>query len=134
MKKAFFIILFFLIVCLSGCKVEHPVIVLNSNPITKNNIYDIEQTFGRNKRVYYAVLSPKGFKDSVIRVQIIKKDEKTQHWGYSIYDSQEKNIDTNKKFYLDYFITREKGYYIIQIFELRNLSKPIARNDFWVFE
>lgn len=134
MKKILLFGLMFLTFFLCGCDKERTIVVLNAKPITKANVFEVQQAFNVNQKIHYAVLAPKGFKDKVIRVQIVKKDEKTQHWGYQIAESQDKYIDSKKKFYIDYFVAHEKGYFLIRVYELKNLDTPIARSDFWVIE
>lgn len=117
---------------LSGCDKQKPVLVMNSQKITKETVYNVEQNFKIRQRINYALLMPKGFKDSVIRVQIIKKEQKTAYWGYKIYQAQDFAIDKGKNYYINFFTIPEGGYYIMRIFELRDLDKPVAILDFWV--
>lgn len=78
------------------------------------------------------MLTPKGFRDEYIRVQIVKKEEKTNHWGYKIYWSKDYRIDTTQKEFMSYFVIDEPGYYFMQIFSFDDFDRVIVRNDFWI--
>lgn len=132
MKK----ILVSLIICLmflvSGCDRQKPVLVLNSKTITKETVNYPVQNFNVRQKINYAVIVPKGFTDSVIRIQIVKKDEKVANWGFKIYQAQDICVEIGKKFYIGYIIAPEKGYYVMSVYEIKNLEKELSRMDFWV--
>ena len=132
MKKVFAILIILCALFVSGFSRKQAVIVLNSQPITKETVNRPVQDFQKNQRINYALIVPKGFKDSVIRIQIIKKNEKVANWGYKIYYTDDICVDTSKKFHIDYFTIPEKGYYIFRAFEVRNLDEALAIADFWV--
>lgn len=129
-------ILLGLIICImflvSGCDREKPVLVLNSQTITKETVNFPVQNFSAHQRINYAIIVPKGFTDSVIRMQIVKKDEKVANWGFSIYQAQDICVETGKKFYIGYVIAPEKGYYIMSVYQIKNLDRELSRMDFWV--
>lgn len=132
MKKTLSLLILSFSLLVSGCDKEKPILVLNSQVITKDTVNYPVQNFKIRQRINYALLMPKGFKDSVIRMQIIKKDEKVANWGYKIYQAQDIPIDTSKNYYIGYFTIPEKGYYLMRVFEIRNLDKQLAIMDFWV--
>ncbi len=132
MKKILTILIVFVGLIVSGCDKDKPILVLNSKAITKDTVNFPVQEFRKNQRINYALIVPKGFKDSVVRIQIIKKNEKVPNWGFKIYQSEDVCVDSTKQFYIDYFTIPEKGYYIMRAFEIRNLDKALAIADFWV--
>lgn len=132
MKKILSVVIIYFVVLLSGCDKEKPILVLNSQPITKQTVNYPVQNFNIGQRINYALIMPKGFSDSVIRMQIIKKDEKVSCWGYKIYQAQDLWVDISKKFYIGYLTIPEKGYYVMSIYEIKNLDKELSRMDFWV--
>ncbi len=104
----------------------------SSQPIQKTNIQNVGRFFPAQTRVYYLLLNPKGFRDEYIRVQIVKKEEKTYHWGYKIHWSKDYHIDSSQKDFMSYFVINEPGYYFMQIFSFDDFDRVIARNDFWI--
>lgn len=103
----------------------------SNRPVQKENLM-VGRNFRAHERVYYTLLNPKGFRDDYIRVQIIKKEEKTDHWGYKIYWSKDFHIDASEKEFSSYFVIDEAGYYFMQIFSFDDFDRVVARNDFWI--
>ena len=104
----------------------------SSQPIYKENVKNVGRTFLSGEKVYYFLYNPKGFKDDYIRVQIVKKSDKTRHWGYNIYWSKDFHIDSSKNDFSSYFVINEPGYYFMQIFSFDDFDRVVARNDFWI--
>ncbi|GBF23340.1 hypothetical protein tpqmel_0744, partial [Candidatus Gastranaerophilus sp. (ex Termes propinquus)] len=73
----------------------------------------------------------KGFREHVIKVQIFKKDEKSEFWGYSYAYNRTCELE-HDNFYRDYVVFHTGGHYVMQVFYLSNLQQPIALADFWV--
>lgn len=132
MRRVLWILLFFCCLFLCGCKKDQPLLFFNSQPITSQTINHPGRNFSANQPIYYILIVPKGFKNDYIRAQIVKKDEKTAHWGYKIYQSKDFRIDRTKNYFINSFVLNEPGYYFMQIFPFNNFDVPIARNDFWV--
>ncbi len=132
MKQILCVLILCLAIIVSGCDKNKPILVLNSKPITAKTVNYPVQNFEVGQRINYALIMPKGFNDSAIRLQIIKKEEKAAYWGYKISQTYDRNVDTSKKFYIDYFTINKSGYYIIRAFEINNLDKQLAIMDFWV--
>ena len=109
------------------------VVLFNSQPITAKTVEYPETTFKTGQKIHYVILSKKGFKGNALKVQIIKKDkaDKTEFWGYKPTLSRSVELE-NPNFYIDYIVLHEKGYYIMQVFELKNLQTPVGYGDFWV--
>lgn len=137
MKKIFLLALIPIIFVMSGCSKEekqYPFLALHAQPITKDNVFDVEQNFKLGERIYYLIWSPKGFKSDSIRVQILKKNEKYSHWGLSLYDSTDELVDPTLKYYKDYFVINQTGLYLISIFQADDYKTPLIRANFWVSE
>jgi hypothetical protein len=125
-------ILFLASIILCGCNKEEPLLFFNSQPITEQSMQTPSRNFEAGQPVHYILIVPKGFKSSHIRAQIVKKSEKTYHWGYKIYQSRDFSVDMTKKYFINYFVIHEPGYYFMQIFPFNDFDRPLARNDFWV--
>lgn len=114
------------------CRKRKALLLFNSQPITNQTINHAGRNFKAGEKVYYILLNDEGFKDDYIRVQIVKKEEKTNHWGYKVYWSKDYEIDTSLKYFKSYFVIDEPGYYFMQIFSFDDFDWPIIRNDFWI--
>ena len=114
------------------CRKHKALLLFNSQPITNQTINNAGRNFNAGEKVYYILLNKEGFKDNFIRVQIVKKEEKTNHWGYNVYWSKDYEIDTSLNYFKSYFVIDEPGYYFMQIFSFNDFDWPIIRNDFWI--
>lgn len=128
----FTILLFLSLIVLCGCDKNEPLLFFNSQPITRETFNTPERHFSAGQTVHYVLLVPKGFKNEYIRAQIVKKDEKTPHWGYKVYQSKDFRIDTTKNYFINSFVIHEPGYYFMQIFPFNDFDRPLVRNDFWI--
>lgn len=118
---------------LIGCTKDPFVVFSSQNPKEGLNREQLSVLFRKEQPVYYAIIAPKGFKGEMIRVSLSKKDTKSEFWGYANYRNQTVKVNGNK-YFSDYYVLREDGIYIMQIFELKNLSKPIATGSFRVYD
>lgn len=116
------------------CRKRDALLLFNSQPITNQTINNAGRYFKAGEKVYYIVINEEGFNDNYIRVQIVKKEEKTNHWGYKVYWSKDFEIDSSLKYFKSYFVIDEPGYYFMQIFSFDDFDWPIIRNDFWIKE
>ena len=133
MKKFLVICLIFTSIFLCGFKNKRPLVLTSSMPITQENQQYLTKYFEINQKIYYAILFPRGLKKGVYRVQFFTKDDKSEFWGYKHsrhYDFKVSEKDT--KYLSDYLVMLQKGHYIVQVFNLDNVNKPIALGDFWV--
>ena len=104
----------------------------SSQPIQKEFVNNVGRHFRAKERIYYLLDTPKGFRDEYIRVQVIKKEQKTNHWGYKLYWTKDFHIDSTENSFMSYVVIDEPGYYFIQIFSFDDFDRVVARNDFWV--
>lgn len=114
------------------CRKRDALLLFNSQPITNQTINQAGRHFKAGEKVYYILINEEGFNDDFIRVQIVKKEQKTNHWGYKIYRSNDYEIDSTLKYFKSYFVINEPGYYFMQIFSFDDFDWPIIRNDFWI--
>lgn len=113
-------------------KKNRPLLLFNTQPITSSTVNNPTRYVKAGQRLYYLLIVPQGIKDDYIRVQLIKKEQKTEHWGYKIYWAKDFNIEKGEKYFTSYIQIDEAGYYFLQIFSFDDFDWPLARNDFWV--
>ena len=68
----------------------------------------------------------------MIRVQVYKQDDKVERFGYTIYQTKDFILDTNKNYFINDLIIGGKGHFIMQIFYLNDKNFPIVRGEFWI--
>lgn len=118
----------------AGCKKNDPIILFNKQPITAETLLQNSMEFDLNRRIYYIFITQKPIKSDYIRVQIVKKDEKTGIGGLKIiYANDFKVYQDQIYYYTNYIVLHETGHYYMQIFSTDNFEKPLARSDFYVF-
>ena len=132
MKKV--LLLFILsIFLLCGCVAERGFILFNSQPFTRENLESHRKTFERGNRIYYLFVAPERLKDKYIRVQVFKITDKAAGGGAEVLRTKDFRLMKDQKYYhSDYFILYEKGRYILQVFAMSDLQRPLALNDFFV--
>lgn len=133
-KKA---IIFTLLLCLSvftsGYKKNAPIILFNSQPITAETMLNNSKEFQTGERIYYIFITEKPFHGDLIRIQLLKKEEKTSIGGYKIISANDYRVQQDQVYYYnDYFVINERGCYVLQVFSLDKLDKPLARDYFFV--
>lgn len=131
MQKFLLIIFLLLIISLPVAAKQKADLILSAAPISSSTT-KLERYFEQNRKIYWIIMPKKKFKDSVIRIQIMKKSDKVPYYGYSIAFTRDIPIDMDKKYHTDYFTLQENGYYIVRIFEIRDLETPIATSDLWI--
>lgn len=136
MKKT--VVLFFILLLIPffacGCDDRKPGILFNNEPITRHNLKHASRTFEKGKRIYYLFYSPKKIESEFIRVQIGKTFENAPKGGYTVVMSRDHRImKQNVFYYYDNFVLYQPGRYVMQIFDIENLSEPITWNYFYVY-
>ena len=133
MKNIFFtIILIFSCFLLSGCDKKSPYLTFNSNPINTKTVYQAQKVFKPNQTINFALLMPKGFKQEYLSMQIVKRADNIPQGGITIYMSKDVFVDTGKKFYIDKFVIRQEGCYVVRFFYGNKTYKPFVENVLWV--
>jgi len=135
-KKSILLSLILLVLLgLSGCKKDDAVILFNHLPITKETILNNSKEFLPGGRIYYIVLVKKPLKSDMIRVQVLKQDEKAYVGGVKITYAEDFRLYKDQVYYYnDYVVIYEAGRYIMQIFSKDNMEYPLAISDFYVRE
>lgn len=132
-KSLYFILILIFCLGLCGCKKDDSLILFNSEPITKDTVLNNSKEFLAGRRIYYVFITQKPLKNELVRIQILKKDEKTTLAGVKIYWAQDFRLYKDQAYYYnDYIVLREPGMYIMQVFSKDNLEKPLAISDFYV--
>ncbi len=131
-------ILILLICCLpfvlTGCKEEETGILFNAEPITKDNVLHASRSFEAGKRIYYLFYSQKKIDTEFIRVQLFKAEEKVPLSGYSILWTNDYRImKQNQYYYYNHFTVHQPGRYVLQVFAINDISKPLAWNYFYAY-
>ena len=131
MKNYFRILYFIVVIFLSlflctSCDNKKPFVVFSTSEITQET--QPIRLFKTGERIYYGLISPKGFKDNVIKIQLFKQDDKSEYWGYSYYYSREVRLNNNN-YYTDYFVIHNAGHYIMQVFNISDLHSPVILGD-----
>ena len=134
MIKRIFSVIILCLCCFifSGCDKKSPYLTFNPEPITQKTFYNAQKVFKPNDTIHFALLMPKGFKNEYLRLQIVKHSDKVSWGGNSIYMSRELWVDTSKKYYIDKFVIRQEGYYIVRFFYGNRTDKPIIERELWV--
>jgi len=132
-KSILFSLILVVLLGLTGCTNYKAVILFNHLPITKETILNNSKEFTLGRKVYYILLVKKPLQSDIIRVQILKKDEKTDLAGVKIYYADDFKLYKDQVYYYnDYVVIREAGYYIMQIFSKDDMEQPLAVSDFYV--
>lgn len=132
LKKIFSFLVLGLTLLLCGCDKETPIILFNNQPINKTTVNSPVDFFELGETTYFVVFNPKGFESPYLRMQLVKKDSKVQNWGFKIARSQDIKIDASKNYYIDKINVSQSGTYILSLFYLDDLNRPIVRGMFVV--
>lgn len=117
---------------LCGCDKEKPTILFNNQEINKRTVQSPVDFFELGETTHFVVFNPQGFDSPYLRLQLIKKDTKVQNWGFKIAYSKDIKIDTSKNYYIDSINVSQAGTYMLSLFYLNDLNRPIVRGMFVV--
>lgn len=131
--KKLLVILFVSMFLFSACANKRGLILFNSQPFTKENIVNHRKTFTTGDRVHYLFVAPEKMNNDYIRVQIFKITDKAAGGGAEVLRTKDFRLMRSEQYYhSDYFVLYEKGRYILQVFSMDDLQRPLALNDFFV--
>lgn len=131
--KKILLILFFSMFLLTGCSNKRGFILFNSQPFTKENVANHQKVFQSGNRVYYLFIAPERMKNNYIRVQVFKITDKAAGGGAEVLRTKDFRLMKDQRYYhSDYFVLNEKGRYILQVFGMNDLQRPLALNDFFL--
>lgn len=133
MKRIILILILLLFIC-TGCDdKEKANIIFNADPITKDTVMHPSREFAAGQRIYYLFFTPKKLECKFIRVQVFKVGDTINRGGYSIYWTNDYRVmKQNMYYYTNYVTIHQKGRYVMQVFSIDNIGKPLAYNEFWV--
>jgi hypothetical protein len=133
-KFKIILVLFLVCVCVCGCKdKEKAGILFNKEPITKSNVMNASRTFEVGERIYYLFYTPKKITSEFIRIQVFKAGDNIPRGGYSIvWTCDYRVMRDNMYYYYNHFVLHSAGRYVMQVFDVNNLSEPLAWNFFYV--
>lgn len=136
MKRfVFLILLFSFVLCLSGCTANKSknVILFNKEPITKENLTNNSILFDSNKKIYYIFISEKKIESKIIRVRVLKREEKVNLMISGVIYSNDFRLYKDQVYYYnDYLVIHDPGYYCMVVYGIDRLDKPLAMADFRV--
>jgi len=138
--KKIIILIFFSTILFCGCEFaldyDNAIIFLSSRPITKESFDPniVQNTFDQGQSIYFCLYSKTPFNANEGRLQILKKDLKTQVYGYSLYQGKDILLNPIKNCYTDSFTIFSEGYYLLKIFSKNNPNEPLAQTTFWITE
>ena len=117
----------------TACTRDKAAILFNKNPITKDNVYDHSKVFPLNSRIYYLILIPKKVESRYLFIQVIKKDNDYGRLGYNLVWSRDVRLKyEEERFYYDYLVLNEKGFYIMKVYSKDNPQKVLTTAEFYV--
>lgn len=137
MKKIIFTI-FLSTIIFCGCEFaldhENAAVFFSPKIITKESFDSdmVQNTFDTEQLIYFCVYSKTPFNSNEGRMQILKKDPKTQLYGYSLERSEDIIFAPAKNYYMGSFTIFSEGYYLLRIFNKNNPKEPLAQNSFWI--
>lgn len=118
-------------VAMSGCAKQTSMILFNQYPITKENLLSNSSEFVQGKRFYYIFITQRPLDSSLIRVRILKREEKADFAASKlVYSNDFKPYKDQVYYYTDYLVLHETGYYCMQIYSTDLLNSPLAIADF----
>jgi hypothetical protein len=121
-----------LLIFTSGFSKKHPYyLILSSQPITKKTLQS-EKSFKVGEKINFAVFYPDGLTDPLVRIQIIKENEKTHGPGYTIEHARDIEIDPSKNFFINSFYIYSNGHFYFRVFSHADFNKSLTQTDFWV--
>lgn len=121
-----------MILLISGCNKDKAAILLSPIPIAQEtfSLNNMQTVFREGQGVYFVLLNPKPFTNSVLKLQIIQLSDKVPIYGYTIAQGRDIEIDKNKDYATGSFYLYREGYYVIRIFSKDDLNKPLAESYF----
>ena len=115
---------------LSGCKPD-AMILFNSCPITKENLLNNATEFTAGKKFYYIFINQTPLKTNMIRVRLLKREEKAHYEINKLVYSNDFRLNKDQVYYYnDYLVLYEAGHYYMVIYARDSLDRPLASADF----
>ena len=135
MKRVLLLIVLFAVVIFSaGCKEkEEAGVLFNTEPINEKNFMQCGRNFEAGTRIYYLFYTPEELQTEFIRVQVFKAADNTHVGGYSVLFAKDYRVMKNNHYYFsNHIVIHNPGKYVLQVFDVNDIRKPIAWNYFFV--
>lgn len=132
-KLLYLVILLVCVFCSTACNRPKTIILFNRYPITKENLLNNSTEFAVDKRIYYIFITEKPLDTKMIRIKIYKRDEKANFSVTKVAFTADFKLNKDQvKYYNDYIVMHEAGYYYMAVFAMNSMEKPLATADFKV--
>lgn len=132
-KKTFLLFILAFSLLLTGCDKPKTMILFNRNPITKENFLNNSTEFPTGTKIYYLFITEKTLNTNIIRIRILKRDEKAGNQPTKIvYSNDFRMFKDQLYYYNDYIVINDAGNYCMLIYSITALDKPLAVADFKV--
>jgi len=133
-KKVISLILFIgLAFALCGCSKQTSIILFNKFPITKDNLLHNSSEFVAGKRIYYIFITQKPLKTDMVRIMVLKRDEKANFEPGKIVYSNDFRLNKDQIYYYnDYIVIHEAGTYCMAVYNKNSMERPLMIGDFRV--
>lgn len=132
-KKFFIFLVLFLAFFATACCKPTSIILFNKFPITKENLLQNASEFVAGKRIYYIFITQKPLETDMVRVMVLKRDEKANSEPGKIVYSNDFRLNKDQVFYYtDYIVIHDAGIYCMAIYDKNNMERPLMIGDFKV--
>lgn len=91
-----------------------------------------ENTFNKGELIYFGIYSKEPFDCNIGRFQILKKDLKTQIYGYSLYLARDIELTPGENVSRGAFTLYQDGYYLFRFFKKSAPDVPLVQKVIWV--
>ena len=129
------LIIFLAVVCLCGFSKrtkEKSFIIFASDEVTLTNLASTKVNFELGETVHYLVYVPKGFQDDFVRIQVLKKDTKTNFGGYSAKYTYDSEVTPKSSVLTGKIAVHEPGLFVMQVVEFSHPTKAVSVGAFKV--
>lgn len=127
------LIFFFALFLLCGCNREKAAILFSSEPITKEFTLDkAGNQFKIGQKIYFVLYNPKPYTGNVLKIQVLKADDKMTVFVPTIAHAREIEINPDNPYVVNNFVLHSAGNYWLRVFSRDNLEAPIAEANFKV--
>jgi len=118
---------------LCGCCKPTSIILFNKFPITKENLLQNASEFVAGKRIYYIFITEKPLQTDMVRIMVLKRDEKANSEPGKIVYSNDFRLNKDQVYYYnDYIVIHDAGTYCMAVYDKNNMERPLMIGDFRV--
>lgn len=88
--------------------------------------------FAPGRKIYFVLYTQEPFTADMMRVQVLKLEQKSSIYTPSLAHARDIEIDMSKPYFTDSLVLYSAGYYLLRVFSKDRLLTPIAEGDFKV--